>query len=166
MMAHMKPTTPITVATLVALGAFPAAVAGSPPPAARLGQVVLPSGHVLRVEVADTPAKRQRGYMYRENISDSEGMVFLMESLDFHPFWMKNCRVGLDIIWLDETWRVVHVERELQPCKDREPCPSHQPLQVSLYVLEVQAGLAGREGLKVGDHIIFNAPSPPLPSKP
>jgi hypothetical protein len=155
----MKWKAPIAVATLVALGAFPAAVAGAPPPPSRLGQVILPSGHVLQVEVADTPAEIQRGYMYRKSVSDREGMVFLMESMDFHPFWMKNCRVALDIIWLDETWRVVHIERELPPCKDKDPCPSHQPLQAGLYVLEVQAGLAGREGLKLGDHIIFSAPS-------
>jgi len=158
----MKPTLPLAVATLLALGAAPAS-AGSPRPSARLGQVILPSGHVLEVEVADTPAKIQRGYMFRNGVSDREGMVFLMDSLDFHAFWMKNCRVALDILWLDEAWRVVHMERNLPPCKDKGPCPSHPPLQAALYVLEVQAGLAGREGLKLGDHIIFSAP-PPTPS--
>ena len=163
MMTRMNPTLPIAVAALVSMAAIPSVAAESSTPSARLGQVVLPSGHVLEVEVADTPAKVQRGYMFRKRVSDREGMVFLLGSLDFHPFWMKNCRVSLDIIWLDETWKVVHIERELPPCKEKAPCPSHQPLQASLYVLEVQAGLATREGLSLGDHIIFNAPSPSAP---
>ena len=140
-----------------------ALIAGGAPAGARSdvprGQVTLPSGRVLVVEVADTPETRERGYMYRESITDKEGMVFFMEQLDFHPFWMKNCRVGLDILWLDEKWRVVHIEKSLPPCR-QDPCPSYQPMQAALYVLEIQAGLSGKEGIKLGDHIIFTAATP------
>ena len=96
--------------------------------------------------------------MFREKITDQEGMVFLFDQLDFHSFWMKNCRVSLDIVWLDELWRVVHLETNLPPCK-KDPCPSYAPMQTARYVLEVQGGLAAREGVKVGDHIIFKRPS-------
>jgi uncharacterized protein len=121
------------------------------------GQVVLPSGKVLDVEVADTPELLERGYMFRERISDAEGMVFLMGSVDFHSFWMKNCKVSLDILWLNEKWEVVHMEKKLPPCK-RDPCPSYRPLQASLYVLEVKAGLAAAEGIKLGDRITYIPP--------
>lgn len=110
---------------------------------------------MLQVEVADTPESRALGYMYRDRITKREGMVFLMDHLDFHPFWMKNCKFSLDIIWMDENWRVVHLEKQVPPCK-RDPCPSFLPMQASLYVLEVMGGLADREGVRLGEHIIFN----------
>lgn len=119
------------------------------------GLVALPSGHILTVEVADTPLERQHGYMFREKIGDTEGMVFLMEEVGFHPFWMKNCKVPLDIIWLDEGWRVVHVEKGVPPCP-ADPCPAYLPMQASQYVLEVRAGLASREGVKPGAAIIYS----------
>ncbi len=124
------------------------------------GQVILPSGRVLHVELAETPEQRARGYMFREKISGEEGMVFFMEGLGFHSFWMKNCKAGLDILWLDEKWQIVHIERELPPCADKPdvPCPLYTPMQASRYVLEVQAGLSAREGLKLGDPILYVPP--------
>ena len=146
---------PLSLAMVVA------AASEGPPPGRRAprGRVMLPSGRVLQVEVADTSELRALGYMFRERIGDDEGMVFLMQSLGFHPFWMKNCKVSLDITWLDEGWRVVHVERNVPPCA-ADPCPSYSPMQASQYVLEVRGGLAAREGVELGKSISF-APDPP-----
>ena len=132
--------------------------AGVAKDSARRGEVVLPSGRVLVVELADTPEKRERGYMFREKVSDTEGMLFLMESLGFHSFWMKNCKVALDILWLDEGWKVVHIERELPPCV-KDPCPSYAPMQAGLYVLEMQSGLSAKSGIRMGDRIVYHPPS-------
>ena len=129
------------------------------------GMVLLPSGRSLLVEVADTPSSRARGYMFRERIPEGEGMVFLMQSLDFHPFWMKNCLTALDIVWLDESWRIVHVERAVPPCK-ADPCPSYAPLSKSLYVLEVGAGEADGLGLTLGARITFVPPGTPPADPP
>lgn len=90
------------------------------------GQILLPSGRALDVEIADTLVEIQRGYMFREKISDNEGMLFLFPSSGFHNFWMKNCKVGLDIAWLDEHWRVVHLEENLPPAL-RTPAPHGRP---------------------------------------
>jgi len=142
-----------------------AAAPGDPFPGPR-GEVMLPSGKVLRVELADTPQKRAMGYMYREKVTDVEGMLFFFEENDFHTFWMKNCKVGLDLVWLDEKWKVVHIEREVPPCKT-DPCPYYLPIQSARYVLETQAGLTAREKLAVGDTIIYVPPhDPPQPAGP
>ena len=132
--------------------------AGMTADASRRGEVVLPSGLVLSVELADTPAKRERGYMFREKISDTEGMLFMMGELALHSFWMKNCKVGLDILWLDEDWKVVHIERAVPPCA-KDPCPSYTPMQTGLYVLEMQSGLSAKSGIKLGDRILYRPPS-------
>jgi len=127
------------------------------------GQVVLPSGRSLVVEIADTPMKVQRGYMFREKISDNEGMVFMFPAAGFHSFWMKNCKVALDIAWLDERWQVVHLEENLPPC-GADPCPSWGPLKAARYVLEVRAGLAAAEGLRPGAAVVFVPPAPAVPA--
>ena len=153
-MSRKRPASAVAVVVLALAAGASVAAEGEP-----RGVVLLPSGHTLRVEIADTPEERERGYMFREKISDKEGMIFLMESLDFHSFWMKNCKVSLDIAWLDESWRVVHLETDVPPCKE-EPCAFYSPMQASLYVLEVRAGLASKNGLRPGAYITFTPPAP------
>jgi uncharacterized membrane protein (UPF0127 family) len=121
--------------------------------------VVLPSGQALEVELADTPEKRALGYMFREHVAETEGMLFFMEESGFHSFWMMNCKVSLDIVWLDERWSITHIEHQVPPCETSPtgPCPGYEPLRASLYVLEMQAGMAAREGLRVGDAVRYVA---------
>ncbi len=147
----------LTLATANLVSARP-----GPVPAARWGTVALPGGGTLSVEIADTPVLRERGYMFREKVPDGEGMVFFMEAPGIHPFWMKNCRTALDIIWLDEAWRIVHIATSVPPCRE-DPCPTYAPMQRSLYVLEVGPGGAARLSLQIGDQITFIPPSPSQP---
>ena len=146
----------IGIVTIAVLAAAASACAARAP---RGPHVILPSGHVLDVEIADTPEKRALGYMFREHIPETEGMVFFMEEPGFHSFWMRNCKVALDIVWLDEAWGVTHIEHEVPPCTSPPtgPCPGYEPLRESLYVLEMQAGMAAREGLRVGDAVRYVA---------
>jgi uncharacterized membrane protein (UPF0127 family) len=61
---------------------------------------------------------------------------------------MKNCRVTLDVVWLDPSFRVVDIAPELRPCPPDGPCPSSQPMEPARYVLELAGGTAGRLGIK------------------
>lgn len=149
-------------AALALLAAAGASLAGPDPPPARWGAVVLPTGRTISVEIADTPELIQRGYMFREKVPEGEGMIFFLGTLSLHPFWMKNCRTALDIIWIDEQWRIVHIAPSLPPCRE-DPCPSYTPVQKSLYVLEVGPGEAARLGLRVGDRVTYVPPAPAAP---
>jgi len=151
------PSGPAGALAVVLLAAMAPAAAGDQPSAPRWGTVALPSGKTLNVEVADTPELEQRGYMFREKVPEGEGMIFLLDSLEIHPFWMKNCKTALDIIWIDEGWKIVHVAAEVPPCRE-DPCPSYAPMQKSHYVLEVAPGAAARLGLKRGDKITYFPP--------
>ena len=111
-----------------------------------------PDGHSFRLEVARTPEERARGYMYREKVGPEEGMLFPFPADDFHPFWMKNCRVPLDLIWLSETLTVVHIEARVPPCV-HDPCPNYLPMRKARFVLEVKGGMAEKSGLRVGDTV-------------
>jgi uncharacterized membrane protein (UPF0127 family) len=100
--------------------------------------------------------------MFRERVGTREGMLFLFEQEGRHGFWMKNCKVALDIIWLDTNLQVVHVAPDQQPCPDDGACPEIPPLRPGRYVLEVAAGTAREQGLELGQRIVVLA-EPPLP---
>jgi len=118
---------------------------------------VFPSGAEFSIELAVDTETRARGYMYREKVGRREGMLFLFETTEHHSFWMKNCKVPLDIIWLDETFHVAHIAHNAPPCPERGECRNIQPMRAGRYVLEVAGGTARREGLERGDSIVVLA---------
>ncbi len=123
--------------------------------------VVFPDATVVRVEVADTPAVRQRGLMFRKGLAPNEGMLFVFDEPGSYPFWMQNCLFAIDIIWLDPEARVVWIAHSVPPCRlpGCEPpcpsfdCPTYPHEGQALYVVEVAAGFARQHGLKVGDRL-------------
>ena len=116
---------------------------------------VFPSGAEFNLEIAVTPEARARGYMFREEVGPTEGMLFLMGQPGRHGFWMKNCKVALDLIWLSADLEVVHIAHDQQPCPENGECPMIAPLKAGSYVLEVAGGTASREGLSPGDHLVI-----------
>ncbi|MGE5340501.1 MAG: DUF192 domain-containing protein [Candidatus Omnitrophota bacterium] len=106
------------------------------------------------VEVADTPEKRALGLMFRESIPDNFGMLFLFDAEEDLSFWMKNCKVHLDIIYLDSSKRVVDMYSNVPPCKN-DPCPSYESRKPARYVLELRGNRAKELNLKAGDLIFF-----------
>jgi len=117
-------------------------------------KIFLPDGKVITTELAVTDEERQRGLMFREKILPDQGMLFVFEQEDFYPFWMKNTLIALDILWLDKDRRIVHIERNVPPCK-ADPCPSYSPQRPGLYVLELAPGAADANKLKLFDRLEF-----------
>jgi len=136
----------------VVLGVSNAALAG---PA--VVPLKLPSGKVLQVEVMVNDQDRAMGLMYRPSLPEDRGMLFTFEQADFHGFWMKNCRFPIDMVWLDEQKKVVYVAEAVPPCR-AEPCPIYTPMQRANYVVEMNAGQAGKEGAVVGASLSFELP--------
>jgi uncharacterized membrane protein (UPF0127 family) len=126
---------------------------------ARRAEVRLPNGHLVVAEIADTPERWQRGYMFRNDVRAGEGMVFLFPEPAIHSFWMKNTLVPLDIVWMDDAATIVHIEANVPPCK-ADPCPGYGPMRKASKVLEVRAGTAAEEGLKAGDRLRIMLPQP------
>jgi hypothetical protein len=127
------------------------------------GEVVFADKTRVRVEIADTDAKRQRGLMFRTSLAENEGMIFLFDEPGFYPFWMKNTLIPLDMLWLDRSGRVVSIVHLAQPCK-ADPCPTIPPDEgtMGVYVVEVQGGFARKHGVKVGDVLTLKG----IPDRP
>ncbi len=149
----------LVAAVVLACAAF--ARSGRTAEAPRWAVAVMPLGEEFSLEIAADDAARQKGYMFREKIGSREGMLFLFDASERHPFWMKNCRVPLDIIWLDPAFRIVDIAHDLPPCPEDGDCPPVQPKEPARYALEIAGGAAKRLRLKLSDPIVVLS-DPPL----
>jgi hypothetical protein len=141
-----------------------AATSASAAPAPRLGRgrVVVPGGRAFAVEVVQDQASRERGLQHRPSLPPDQGMVFLFPTSGRHRFWMYECLIPLDLIWIDSDKTVLYVEENAPFCKTL-PCPDYGPDQDSLYVLELGAGVAKEAGIRPGTHLMILFDHPPDP---
>lgn len=100
----------------------------------------------ITVEVADDPAERARGLMYRKELAADAGMLFVYPSEDRRSFWMQNTSIPLSIAFMDAQGKVINVE-DMVPF-DRSSVPSSGPAQ---YALEMNKGWFAAKGVKPGD---------------
>jgi uncharacterized membrane protein (UPF0127 family) len=109
-------------------------------------------GQRFYLEIAADGPSRARGLMAREHLAVDRGMLFIFPDQRLRAFWMKHTLIPLDIIYLDRDYRVVDMALQAQPCKTLN-CPTYPSRAPAQYVLEINAGLARRHGLKIGDVI-------------
>jgi uncharacterized protein len=101
----------------------------------------------LTIEIADNEAETTQGLMYRRTMPDSCGMVFIFADSQPRNFWMKNTYLPLDILFLDESKKVVTIQANRTPFSE-EQIPSFEDAK---FVLEVNAGYCKRKGIEKGD---------------
>jgi uncharacterized membrane protein (UPF0127 family) len=101
------------------------------------------------VELADDPAERARGLMFRESLPQSSGMLFVYEAPQRATFWMKNTLIPLDMVFLDPSGRVLGVHAMARPGDETiiDGGPG------VLGVLEINGGLAARLGIAEGSEL-------------
>jgi uncharacterized membrane protein (UPF0127 family) len=105
----------------------------------------------FNVEIADSPAKREMGLQYRRDLASDHGMIFLFPDQSEQTFWMKNTPIPLDMIFINRELKIVGIVEEAVPF-------SLDPRSVgarSQYVLEINGGLAKRNGIRPGDNVSF-----------
>lgn len=119
--------------------------------------VTFPDGHVVRVEIVADDESRARGLMFRDRLAPDAGMLFVFPASTELSFWMKNTLIPLDMIWIDDSQRVVGVLYDVPPCK-ADPCPSYGPPAgvMARYVLEVAGSVARQHGIVAGSQLRFS----------
>ena len=110
------------------------------------------------VEVVDTNETRAQGLMFREELAPNAGMLFDFKRQQPVSFWMRNTLIPLDMFFIKTDGRIVNIAKRTVPHSE-QGIPSAEPV---LGVLETNAGVADRLGIKPGDvvrHRVFgNAP--------
>ena len=105
--------------------------------------------HEIEVEIADTPQTREVGLMNRQSMPADHGMLFDFGASRDVSMWMKNTLIPLDMLFIDETGRVVRVAANARPLS-LATIPSGAPVR---FVLELNGGAAARYGAKAGDRL-------------
>lgn len=100
---------------------------------------------VLRAELADTPARRSRGLMFRPSLSDGAGMLFLFPADTRGGFWMMDTVAPLSIAFIDAGGVICEIQ-------DMEPLTTtvHVPAAAYRWALEVSQGWFEENGVEVG----------------
>lgn len=113
-------------------------------------------GETYVLELAYTNSARQQGLMFRESLAADEGMFFAFRYPDVQSFYMKNCLIDLDIIYLkaDGTIDSIHQMTVPTPGEPLEHYRSSGPVQ---YAIELAAGQADRLNLRPGQKIALPA---------
>lgn len=107
--------------------------------------------NVFQTEVAASAVKRSQGLSGRENLCEKCAMLFLFAERDKQAFWMKEMNFDLDILWIDKN-EIVHIAKNVSRKNEREII---KPDCKADKVLEINAGLADKLGIKIGDEVEF-----------
>lgn len=121
----------------------------SMPSEIKLESVEFPQGTImlddipLVVQIADTEPRRVRGLMFQDQLPFDQGMIFVFNQPGLYSLWMLNMQFSLDMIWFDQDGKVVHIEKNVPPCKtplEITVCQSIVPDGQATYILEVTSG--------------------------
>ncbi len=96
-------------------------------------------------EVARTPEQRAEGLMYRQDLPDGTGMLFVFEENEVRSFWMQNTYVPLDIAFLDPGLTVVDIQQMAPMTTD-----NYDSTSPAMFALEVRQGWFAERGIAVG----------------
>lgn len=116
-------------------------------------------GKTLTAEVADDPGEMEAGLMFRPELKDGEGMLFVLGAPRTASFWMRNTLIPLSIAYLNPAGLILEIH-DLQP-RNETPVPSRFP--TISYAIEVPQGWFSRNGILPGTAV---KGLPPLPRGP
>lgn len=108
------------------------------------------NGNKLKVEVVGSSEKIAKGLGDRDNLCEKCGMLFEFPKKGRYPFWMKDMKIDLDIIWIDGN-EIVYIAKNVSYYSSETITPEVKADRV----LEINAGLAEKYDIEIGDKISF-----------
>jgi uncharacterized membrane protein (UPF0127 family) len=119
-------------------------------PQTQLQRITLSAGiHQMDIQVALTPEQHQIGLMYRSEMPQNEGMLFVFQAPSKQCFWMKNTILPLTAAFVADDGSIVNLE-DMKP----QTTDSHCSLKPVRYVLEMNQGWFGKKGLRAGSKLV------------
>lgn len=131
----------------------PGVRSGGDVPTARATARIVFGVDTVTAEVARTQEERAQGLMYREELAEDAGMLFIFPDNAVRGFWMQNTYIPLDIAFLDPSFRVVDIQ-QMEPMTTEQ----HTGRAPFSYALEVNQGWFEAHGVQIGDvaQVTFN----------
>ncbi len=106
---------------------------------------------IIDIELADTPAKREKGLMHRKAMNENNGMLFIFDNEERQSFWMKNTHIALDLIFVNAEKEIVHIATNNAPYSLKQI----NSYEYAMYVVEVNADFCLKYKINTGDKISF-----------
>jgi uncharacterized membrane protein (UPF0127 family) len=103
--------------------------------------------HTIAVEIAATDPQRARGLSGRANLAADSGLLFVFPGNDTYGIWMKEMNFAIDIVWISQDLKVIHIAEDVSPATYPEVFMPQRPAR---YVLEMKAGSARQLGIAIG----------------
>ncbi len=105
----------------------------------------------LRVEVADTLEKQERGLMFRQSMPENEGMLFVYKEPQEMSFWMRNTFIPLDIAFVGADGIILNIHQ----ARPLDESVLYRSAGSAKYVIETKQGWFSRHGIRPGDRVTF-----------
>ena len=105
--------------------------------------------HLIHAEIAVTDSQHAQGLMFRTEMAEDHGMLFVFPAPRPLGFWMRNTLIPLDMIFIREDGLIHHIHKNAKP-QDDTVIMSQGPVS---HVLELNGGAAERIGLKEGNRL-------------
>jgi len=104
----------------------------------------------LQAAVADTKARQELGLGGLSSLPEGKAMLFSFDYSDRYGFWMKDMKFPIDIFWISDNFKIVHIEKSVSP--DSFP-KTFTPSLPARFVLETNADFAKRHQIDVGEDV-------------
>jgi uncharacterized protein len=107
--------------------------------------------HPVDVEVAATRDAQTRGLMWRTELAEGKGMLFVFNGESVHSFWMRNTLIPLDMLFITTDGTVAGIVERAEP----QTTSSRTVNKPSKYVLEVPGGWCAKLGVVAGSKAVI-----------
>ena len=112
---------------------------------------VIINNKTIQVEIADNNEERVTGLMFREELCENCGMLFIFDDSEPRSFWMKDTLIPLDMIFIDENYEIVNI-KHATPCLEGS-CMTYDSGMKAKYVLELNGRFTDKNNIKIGDKL-------------
>ena len=109
-----------------------------------------------KLEVCATDGERSLGLMYRRELPETEGMIFLFPDERENTFWMKNTYIPLDMVFVDKDKRIVGILENVPPLNEAPRTVG----KLSMYVVEFAAGVTRKHQVSEGAKLVLDGSLP------
>lgn len=95
-----------------------------------------------------TEGERVRGLSGQQNLAENQGLLFVFDQESIWGIWMKDMKFAIDVIWLDNSFKIVDLRSDFRPDSFPETAVPKLPAK---YVLEIRANFAQKHEINIGD---------------
>lgn len=107
--------------------------------------------HEFSMRIADDDQEHKTGLMFVKDLAQKQGMLFIFKEESIVGMWMKNTKIPLDMLFVDNEGKIIMIHQMAQP---ESLDVIYAPTYIK-YVIEINGGVAEKLGIEEGDELIM-----------